>query len=47
VTRVAGTPRPVLIWVKSGVGSDKSSIREARLPACPAAVRASSIRRIA
>jgi hypothetical protein len=47
VTQVAGTPRPLLIWAKLGVGSDRSSIRAARSPGSPAAVRASSIRRIA
>ena len=43
----AGTPNPVLIAVKSGVGPDRSSIRAARSPACPAAVRASSMRKMA
>ena len=46
-TRTAGTPSPALMRVKSGVGPDRSSIRAARSPACPAAVLASSIRRIA
>jgi hypothetical protein len=47
VTRTAGTPSPVLIAVKSGVGPDRSSMRDARGPAWPAAVRASSIRKMA